>query len=148
MNRNPDDKSSKDKERKPVAPVDEVGWGESPGDHLGYKSERDRITKRGLEDWEMVEKAPESSDRSIPYWFFGLFFVLIVVATGLTFPFWGVRPGFERSWFDWGIPAGIAWVVTMSAVIYYMVDYRHVLKQRRLEAQQRQSKDRSDKDGH
>ncbi len=137
-----DDKSAPEDPRKPVksvTPVDEVGWGETPDDHLGYKSERDRITKRGLEDWEMVEKAPEESDHSIPYWFFGLFFVLIVVATGLTFPFWGVRPGFERSWFDWGIPAGIGWVVAMSAVIYYMVDYRHVRKKRKLEAQQRQA---------
>lgn len=124
--------------KQTVAPVDEIGWGETRKDNLGYASESDRITKRGLEDWEMVEKVSEESDHRVPYWFFGLFFVLVVVATGLTFPFWGVRPGFERSWFDWGIPAGIAWVVTMSVLIYYVVDYRHVLRRRKLERQQKQ----------
>jgi hypothetical protein len=127
--------------KKAVAPVDEIQWGETRDDHLGYSSEKDRVTKRGLEDWEMVEKIADDSDHKIPYWFFGLFFVLIVVATGLTFPFWGVRPGFERPWFDWGIPAGIAWVVVMSALIYYMVDYRLVKKKRKLEAQQKSEKD-------
>lgn len=136
-----DNATGPDSKNRSMTPVDEVQWGEERADHLGYSSENDRITKRGLEDWEMVEKRNEQSDHSIPYWFFGLFFVLLVVATGLTFPFWGVRPGFERSWFDWGIPAGVAWVVVMSAVIYYMVDYRHVLKKRKLEAQQNHDKD-------
>lgn len=108
-----------------VEAVDEIKWGETRQDHLGYRDEADRITKRGLEDWEMVERMDQTSDHRIPYWFFALFIVLLIVATGLTFPFWGVRPGFERSWFDWGIPAGIGWVVTMSIVIYYFVDYRH-----------------------
>lgn len=141
MTSSADDESAPDKGKKPVVPVNEVRWGETRADHLGYKNESDRITKRGLEDWEMVEKSSENSDHSIPYWFFGLFVVLLVVATGLTFPFWGVRPGFERSWFDWGIPAGVAWVVVMSATIYYIVDYRHVRKKRKLEAQQQAEKD-------
>lgn len=136
-----DNESAPREGKKTVSPVEEVQWGETRSDHLGYTSESDRITKRGLEDWEMVDKITDESDHKIPYWFFGLFFVLLVVATGLTFPFWGVRPGFERSWFDWGIPAGITWVVTMSALIYYMVDYRHVRKKRKLEAQQKTEKD-------
>lgn len=119
--------------------VEEVRWGETRDDHLGYASETDRITKRGLEDWEMVENMTDNSDHRIPYWFFGLFFLLVVVATGLTFPFWGVRVGFERSWFDWGIPAGIAWVVTMTAVIYYLVDYRHIRREKKQEARQKKA---------
>ena len=113
------------KEKPPVEAIDEIKWGETRNDHLGYQDEADRINKRGLEDWEMVEKMHQTSDHRIPYWFFALFIVLLIVATGLTFPFWGVRPGFERSWFDWGIPAGVGWVVTMSIVIYYFVDHRH-----------------------
>ena len=109
----------------PLKPAQEVKWGETPEDHLGYKSEADRIERRGLEDWEMVEKMSEQSDHKIPYWFFALFFILLLVATGLTFPFWGVRTGFERPWFDWGIVAGVIWVVSMAAIIYYLVDYRH-----------------------
>jgi hypothetical protein len=131
-----DGSAGHDGKRRIVTPVEEVQWGEDRDDHLGYSSESDRITKRGLEDWEMVEKRADDSDHRIPYWFFGLFFVLLVVATGLTFPFWGVRPGFERPWFDWGIPAGIGWVVAMSALIYYMVDYRHMKKKKALEARQ------------
>lgn len=131
-------KDPQDDNNQSITPVEEVKWGEERSDHLGYADEKDRITKRGLEDWEMVEKASEESDHSVPYWFFGLFFVLIVVATGLTFPFWGVRPGFERSWFDWGIPAGIAWVVVMSFIIYYLVDYRHIMYKRRLEQEKKQ----------
>jgi hypothetical protein len=114
-----------------VKSTDKAKWGETPADHLGYSSESERIQKRGLEDWEMVEKMSETSDHKIPYWFFAVFAVLLLVAIGLTFPFWGVRPGFERSWFDWGIVAGTAWVTIMAAVIYYAVDYRHQLKEKK-----------------
>ncbi len=117
--------NDKPQKKKPlVSPIKEVEWGEKRDDHLGYKDANDRIEKRGLEDWEMVEYMSEKSDHKIPYWFIALFFILLLVAVGLTFPFWGVRPGFERPWFDWGIPAAVAWVVTMAAVIYYLVDYR------------------------
>ncbi len=109
----------------PLEPVGEVKWGEERQDHMGYASEADRIERRGLEDWEMVEKMSETSDHRIPYWFIALFFILLLVATGLTFPFWGVRPGFERPWFDWGIVAGVVWGVSMAGLIYYLVDYRH-----------------------
>lgn len=105
-------------------PVEKVEWGVEPTDHLGYDSEEDRLNKRGLEDWELVEKMNETSDHRIPYWFFAIFVVLLLVAVGLTLPFWGVRPGYERPWFDWGIPAGVAWVVFSSGLIYYIVDFR------------------------
>ena len=111
-----------------VKPTDKQKWGETPVDHHGYSSDSERIEKRGLEDWEMVEKMSETSDHKIPYWFFAVFAVLLLVAIGLTFPFWGVRPGYERSWFDWGIVAGTAWVTIMGAVIYYIVDYQHQRK--------------------
>lgn len=110
--------------RSPVEPVEHTQWGEIPADHLGYNSEEERLRNRGMEDWELVEKMEETSDHKIPYWFFAIFVVLLLVAVGLTLPFWGVRPGFERPWFDWGIPAGVAWVVFSSGIIYYIVDYR------------------------
>lgn len=116
---------NKTKRSSAVSAISEVEWGRERADHLGYASEEERIRKRGLEDWEMVERMTEVSDAKIPYWFFALFAVLLLVAVGLTFPFWGVRPGYERSWFDWGIPAGVAWVISTSALIYYFVDYRH-----------------------
>ncbi|KAF0190638.1 MAG: hypothetical protein FD165_2540 [Gammaproteobacteria bacterium] len=108
----------------PVKPVEESEWGEISSDHLGYGNEEDRLKNRGLEDWELVERMEETSDHRIPYWFFAIFVVLLLVAVGLTLPFWGVRPGYERPWFDWGIPAGVGWVVFSSGLIYYIVDFR------------------------
>jgi len=115
----------------------ETKWGEIPQDQFGYKDVETRRAKRGLEDWEMLEEM-EESETSIPYWFIAIFFLLLLIAIGLTFPFWGNRPGFERDWFDWGIPAGAAWVIVMSFVIYYMVDLRHVLKRKKEQKQQQQ----------
>ena len=126
-----DAKQRESNEREPVNAINDVKWGEKRGDHLGYDSEEDRINKRGLEDWDMVEKMSDaSSDHGVP----ALFFVLLLVATGLTFPFWGVRPGYERPWFDWGIVAGAVWVISMAAAIYYMVDGRG--RRQRKKAQQ------------
>jgi len=113
--------------------VDEAGWGEKPEGNYGYKDEQERHDKRGLEDWEMVQTM-NKTEASIPYWFIAIFIVLLLVAIGLTFPFWGNRPGYERPWFDWGIPAGAAWVIVMSFGIYYFVDLRHVIKKKKEEA--------------
>lgn len=108
----------------------ETAWGKESDNNFGYDSKEERLEKRGLEDWEMLESM-ENNDVSIPYWFIAIFVVLLLVAVGLTFPFWGNRPGYERDWFDWGIPAGVAWVVIMSFLIYYFVDLRHVLKKKK-----------------
>jgi len=117
---------------KPVPPpeTESMGWGEKSASNYGYASDQERLDKRGLEDWEMVQTM-EHSTTSIPYWFIAIFIVLLLVAIGLTFPFWGNRPGFERPYFDWGIPAGAAWVIVMSFVIYYFVDLRHILKDKK-----------------
>ncbi len=120
----------------------EPKWGEVPEDNFGYRDEEERRNKRGLEDWELVQTMEETST-SIPYWFIAIFILLLLIAIGLTFPFWGNRPGFERPWFDWGIPAGAAWVIVMSFLIYYFVDLRHVLKKKKeekLKAQQEQKR--------
>ncbi len=116
--------SNDSNKQETLEPIKEAEWGKIGNDQMGYGSEEERYARRGLEDWEMVEKM-ETSEHRIPYWFFALFGVLLLVAVGLTFPFWGVRPGYERSWFDWGIPIGVAWCVIMAGIIYYMVDYRH-----------------------
>ena len=119
-------------DRTPNVPAtNDVKWGEERDDHFGYETEEERISKRGLEDWELVEHMEESGDHRVPYWFIGLFFVLLFIAIGLTFPFWGVRAGYERPWFDWGIVAGSAWVLFISVVIYYFVDYRHQRKEQK-----------------
>ncbi len=120
--------------KKPQNPesVEQMDWGESST--YGYKSDDERKDRRGLEDWEMLESM-ENSTVGIPFWFIAIFVVLLVVAVGLTFPFWGNRPGYERPWFDWGIPAGVAWVVLMSAIIYYFVEMVPARRQKKEKAE-------------
>lgn len=132
-----------DKKKKNPEAVEEKGWGEKSEDNYGYSDDQERRDKRGLEDWEMVNTMNESKV-SIPYWFIAIFIVLLLVAIGLTFPFWGNRPGYERPFFDWGIPLGAAWVIVMSFIIYYFVDLRHVIKEKKekkLKEEQGEKKD-------
>ncbi len=95
-------------------------WGEQAGDHFGYASEEERKMKRGLEDWELVEKIPESQ-KGVPYWFAAVVVVVLLVAVGLSFPFWGNRPGYERDWVDWGFVAALFYIAAASAFVYFMV---------------------------
>src|SRR3569833_2643732 len=55
--------------KQPVQSTDDVEWGQVRNDHYGYDDEAERTTKRGLEDWELVEKMSDTSDHRIPYWF-------------------------------------------------------------------------------
>ncbi len=109
---NPNDKSP-DKDQDAV-------WGDA-SNNFGYASEEERHNKRGLEDWELVEKIPESQ-RGIPYWFGAVIFVVLLVAIGLSFPFWGDRPGYERAWVDWGFAAALVYIAIGIAFIYSMVN--------------------------
>lgn len=114
-----------EKPKAPPPPVAEPEWGKAIDNHLGYASEEERLKKRGLEDWELVEKIPES-EHNIPYWFIAIFVAMFLVAIGLNFPFWGDRPGHEREWFNWGLPLALVYTGTAVVVIYWLVDYRHI----------------------
>lgn len=96
-------------------------WGKVDKNHYGYDSDEERRTKRGLEDWELVNTIPESQ-RGIPKWFIAVIVVVLLVAVGLSFPFWGDRPGYERSWFNWGFAGAILYIIAMSVFIYFMVN--------------------------
>jgi hypothetical protein len=95
-------------------------WGENPTDHLGYESEEVRKAKRGLEDWELVEKIPESQN-PVPYWFYGVVLVVLLIGVGLSFPFWGNRPGTVRPWLDWGFAIALAYIAIGAAFVQWMV---------------------------
>jgi hypothetical protein len=97
----------------------EPRWGEAPKDHFGYASEDERLAKRGMEDWELVTKIPVSQ-RRIPYWFIAVVLVVLLVALGLGFPFWGQRPGVKVQWFNWGYIAAIFYVGIAAWFVYYM----------------------------
>ncbi len=95
-------------------------WGRQAADHFGYASDEDRKAKRGLEDWELVEKIPESQ-KPVPYWFYAVIAVVVLVAVGLSFPFWGVRPGQERSWLDWGFAVALVYLAVAGYFVHFMV---------------------------
>ncbi len=110
-----------DKEKSEIlAEVEEGQWGEIPEHNFGYASDEERMAKRGLEDWELVEKIPESQ-KGIPYWFVAVIIVVLLVAVGLSFPFWGNRPGVERPWFDWGYIAAFFYIAAAATFVYFMV---------------------------
>ena len=116
------DSSKQDKTDNPVSKLEstDTTWGEKRDDNYGYASEEERLAKRGFEDWELVENIPESQ-MSVPPWFIAVIVVVLLVAIGLSFPFWGDRPGYERSWFDWGFVAAIVYISVASTFVYFMV---------------------------
>ena len=96
-------------------------WGQAPEDHFGYSTDSERLAKRGLEDWELVEKIP-TSQRRVPYWFIAVVVIVLLVAVGLGFPFWGQRSGVKVPWFNWGFVAAIFYVAIAGAFVYFMVN--------------------------
>ena len=102
-------------------PAQSGDWGSAPSDHFGYASEEERLAKRGMEDWELVDKIPESQ-RGVPKWFLAVVFVVVLVAVGLSFPFWGDRPGYERSWVNWGFLAALVYIAVAGTFVYFMVN--------------------------
>ena len=102
--------------------VKQQAWGEIPEDNFGYASDEERRAKRGLEDWELVEKVP-ASQRGVPKWFIAVVAAVLLIAIGLSFPFWGNRPGHERPWIDWGFGAALAYISVFGAFVYFMVNH-------------------------
>ena len=120
------EKSSTEKELdndNPVAyeEVKEDKWGELPEDNYGYASTDERRAKRGMEDWEMVENVPKSQ-KGVPIWFLAVIVAVLLVAIGLSFPFWGDRLGYERAWVDWGFGGAILYLIVFGGFVYFMVN--------------------------
>lgn len=119
MNTPKDTEQQKAASPPPLDPVDSE-WGQTPNDHFGYASDEERLAKRGLEDWELVDRIPESQ-RGVPIWFFSVVIVVLLVAVGLSFPFWGDRPGYEREWVNWGFAAALLYLAVAGGFVYFMV---------------------------
>ncbi|MCF6336647.1 MAG: hypothetical protein L3J84_01665 [Gammaproteobacteria bacterium] len=111
-------------EKESVSPseLEDTKWGELPADNFGYASDEERRSKRGLEDWELVEKIPESQ-QPVPRWFIGIIVAVMLVAVGLSFPFWGDRPGYEREWINWGFGAALLYTAVFGTFVYFMVNF-------------------------
>jgi len=134
--------NDKDANAKDLSKVDSQ-WGETPQDHFGYASDEERRAKRGLEDWELVETIPESQKR-IPYWFVAIIVTVLLVAIGLSFPFWGNRPGHEPEWFNWGFVAAIFYIAAASALVYFMVQLYGSSSGGKLDSDKDKNKERPD----
>lgn len=96
-----------------------TAWGKLPSDHYGYASDSERLEKRGLEDWEMVENIPATQKR-VPVWFITGVIIICLVSVGLSMPFWGDRPGYERPWFTMGHLFALFYGVGAFVLIYFM----------------------------
>lgn len=95
-------------------------WGKTPADHFGYATDEERLAKRGMEDWEMVNSIPDSQE-PVPKWFIGVVIVVLLLAIGLSFPFWGDRPGYEREWVNSGFIVAILYLGVGGTFVYFMV---------------------------
>jgi hypothetical protein len=115
---------SEQQEKMPDLTEEETKWGEVRRDHFGYASDQERLDKRGMEDWELVEKIPQSQ-RNVPYWFMAVVVIVLLVGVGLSFPFWGLRPGVVVRWTDWvkdpGFLGSLVYICVAAAFVYYMV---------------------------
>jgi hypothetical protein len=134
-----------DEQNKPTTSLGSVEpqWGKADAEHFGYESDEDRKSKRGLEDWELVEKIPESQ-KSVPYWFFAVAAVVVLVGVGLSFPFWGLRPGDERPWIDWGFLVAIVYMAIAGSFVWYMVRMYGSSKAGRLDSDPEKEKPEDD----
>ena len=132
----------KDKDARPLDPV-ESEWGETPEHHVGYASDEERLAKRGLEDWELVDRIPDSQ-RGVPVWFVAVIVMVLLVAIGLSFPFWGDRPGYERDWVNWGFAAAIVYLLIFGSFVYFMVSLYGSRWAGRLDTDKRGEQDKND----
>lgn len=115
-----------DEKHKPL-PKDQLTaidnrWGEKSADNFGYGSDEERRNTRGLEDWELLESVPDSQ-KAVPKWFIGVVVIVLLVAVGLSFPFWGMRVGEERAWLDWGYAVAFVYIGVAATFVYLMVKY-------------------------
>lgn len=118
-------------------------WGKTADDFYGYASEEERLAKRGLEDWELVDKIPESQ-AAVPKWFIAVIVAVLLFAIGLSFPFWGDRDGFEREWFNWGFGLALVYIAICAGFIYAMVGLYGSKMGGRLDSDKRGKKDDND----
>ena len=65
---------------------------------------------------------PESQ-KGVPRWFMGIVIAVLLLAIGLSFPFWGDRPGYEREWVNWGFGAAILYLAVFGTFVYFMVNF-------------------------
>jgi len=79
------------------------------------------VKKVGMTDAEILASGSglEKSQR-VPTWFWSILIVMILIAYGLTVPFWGDRAENPRDWFNWGHVAAFAYIAVFGSFVYFM----------------------------
>jgi len=88
----------------------------------GGQSRPAKTKKRvGMTDDEIIASGSglESSNR-VPKWFLAILVVMLLIAYGLTVPFWGDRVDSPRAWFTWGHVGAFAYIIVFGGFVYYM----------------------------
>ncbi|MDQ6956438.1 MAG: hypothetical protein Q9M21_04505 [Mariprofundaceae bacterium] len=93
--------------------------GHLSADH--QESSHKKIEKQGMSDEEIIASGVglESRDR-VPKWFWAIIVVVILIAYGLTVPFWGDRIDNPRPWFTWGHVGALAYILVFGGFVYFM----------------------------
>jgi len=91
---------------------------------FGETQSRPRKAKKktvGMTDEEIIASGIglESSKR-VPKWFWAIIVVVVLVAYGLTIPFWGDRVDSPREWFTWGHIAAFVYMIVFGGFVYFM----------------------------
>lgn len=124
-------------------------WGQPRKDNFGYASDEERLEKRGMEDWELVEKIPESQ-LNVPYWFWAVVVIVLLVGVGLSFPFWGLRPGVVVKWTDWvkdpGFLGSLVYIALAGLFVWYMVNMYGSTAAGRLDSDKEAIQDKKDEE--
>ncbi len=87
----------------------------------GGQSRPAKKKKVGMTDDEIIASGSglESSKR-VPKWFLAILVVMLLIAYGLTVPFWGDRVDSPREWFTWGHVGALAYVIVFGGFVYFM----------------------------
>jgi len=77
--------------------------------------------KHGMSDAEIIASgAGLEPSKRVPRWFIAIVVVMVLIAYGLTLPFWGDRVDAPRPWFTWGHVAAFAYIVVFGGFVYAM----------------------------
>lgn len=80
-----------------------------------------KIEKKGMTDEEIIASGVGLESRNrVPKWFWAIIVVVVLVAYGLTVPFWGDRVDSPRPWFTWGHVAALAYILIFGGFVYFM----------------------------
>jgi hypothetical protein len=88
---------------------------------FGGGGRRRKPRNKGMSDDEIITSGEgiESSNR-VPKWFIAIIVVVVLIAFGLTIPFWGDRADAPREWFNWGQLLALGYMIVFGGFVYFM----------------------------